>query len=410
VRLLQPFRRRDFAVLWLGQATSLVGDGIFVVAITFQILELRNSPGALSVVMLAGSVGLVACLLAGGVVSDRVERRRVLIASDLVRLAAVAGIGALSVAGALEVWHAMALMLVYGAGEAFFQPAFGALLPAVVPAEELVQANAVHGVVRPLALRFAGPALGGVLVAAAGAGPALLADAATFGVSAACVFGLRARSWAGVEPEGARRELAAGWRYVRSQPWLWATLASAGLAVLFVLGPFQVLLPYLIRNDLGGDAGTYGAVLAVSGLGAVTAAALVGQVGLGRRPVSLMYAVWSVSPLALCGFAAATATWQLLPLAAAEGACLAAGNVVWSTLMQTRVPPALLGRVTSVDFLASLGLTPVSYALTAPAAAALGASTTLVAAGLLAAAAGLAFWPLAVRQAPSAARSAANPG
>ena len=82
MRLLQPFRRRDFAVLWLGQATSLVGDGIFVVAITFQILELRNSPGALSVVMLAGSVGLVACLLAPGIargllrwLDRRLERR-----------------------------------------------------------------------------------------------------------------------------------------------------------------------------------------------------------------------------------------------------------------------------------------------------------------------------------------------
>src|SRR5439155_5293430 len=161
MRLLQPFRHRDFAVLWLGQATSLVGDGIFLVAIAFQVLELHNSAGELSAVMLAGSVGLVGCLLAGGVISDRVERRRVLIASDLVRLAAVATMGALSVAGALEIWHAVALMLVYGAGEAFFQPAFGALLPAVVPAGQLVQANAVHGVVRPLALRFAGPALGG---------------------------------------------------------------------------------------------------------------------------------------------------------------------------------------------------------------------------------------------------------
>ena len=229
-------------------------------------------------------------------------------------------------------------------------------------------------------------------------------------MSAACVFALRARSRAGATPEGARRELAAGWRYVRSQPWLWATLASAALAVLFVLGPFQVLLPYLIRNELGGDAGTYGLVLALSGLGAVISAALVGQVGLGRRPISLMYAAWSVSPIALCGFAVASASWQLLPLAAAEGACLAVGNVVWSTLMQTRVPPALLGRVTSVDFLASLGLTPVSFALTAPAAATLGASTTLFAAGLFAAVAGLAFWPLALRQAPSAVRSAVKPG
>jgi DHA3 family tetracycline resistance protein-like MFS transporter len=410
VRLLQPFRRRDFAVLWLGQATSMVGDGIFVVAIAFQVLELHNSAGALSGVLLAGSLGLVACLLAGGVVTDRVERRRVLIFADLVRLVAVGAMGVLSVAGALQIWHVVALMLLYGGGEAFFQPAFGALLPAVVPSEELVQANAVHGVVRPLTLRFAGPALGGALVSAAGPGQALLADAATFGVSAACVFALRARSRAGATPEGALRELAAGWRYVRSQPWLYATLASAALAVLFIVGPYEVLLPYLIRNELGGDAGTFGAVLAISGIGAVVAAAAVGQLGLGSRPVTLMFASWTISALPLCGYAAATASWQLMPLAAVAGAGVAVASVIWSTLMQTRVPPALLGRVSSLDWLVSLGLTPVSFALTAPAAAVLGASATLVVAGVVAALGTVAFWPLALRQAPSAARSAVKPG
>ena len=410
MRLLIPFRRRDFALLYAGQATSMVGDGIFTVAITFQVLEVDDSAGALSIVLLAGSVGLVLCLLAAGVVSDRVERRRVLIASDLVRLAAVGAIGVLSVSGALEVWHAAVLMLVYGAGEAFFQPAFGAILPALVPTEELVQANAVHGVIRPLALRFAGPALGGALVAGLGPGQALLVDAATFGISAVCVLALRARSHAGAVREGALRELSAGWRYVRSQPWLWATLGSALLAVLCIVGPLQVLLPLVIRNELGGDAGTFGAVLAVSGLGGVAAAVVMGSRGLGARPVTLMFVVWAVSTLPLCGYAFATATWQLFPLAAIEGAGMTAGQVVWSTLMQTRVPAALLGRVSSVDWLVSAGLAPLSFALTAPAAAAFGVSATLIVAGLVSSLGTLAFLPLALRQAPSAARSAVNAG
>ena len=410
MRLLVPFRRRDFALLYAGQAASLVGDGIFTVAITFQVLELDDSAGALSLVLLASSIGLVACLLAGGVVSDRVERRRVLIASDLVRLAAVGAIGLLSVTGALAVWQAAALMLVYGAGEAFFQPAFGAIVPALVPVEELVQANAVHGVIRPLALRFAGPALGGVLVAGVGPGEALLVDAATFGVSALCVLSLRARSHAGGVREGALREVAVGWRYVRSQPWLWATLGSALLAVLCIVGPLQVLLPLVITNELGGDAGTFGAVLAVSGLGGVAAAAVMGSVGIGRRPVLLMLSVWAVSTLPMCGYALATASWQLFPLAAIEGAGMTAGQVVWSTLMQTRVPTALLGRVSALDWLVSAALAPVSFALTAPAAAAFGVSATLIVAGLVSTLGTLAFLPLALRQAPSAARSAVNAG
>ena len=410
MRLLIPFRRRDFALLYLGQATSLVGDGIFTVAITFQVLEIDDRPGALSLVLLAGSAGLVACLLAGGVISDRVERRRVLIASDLVRLGAVGALGALSLAGVLEVWHAVVLMVVYGAGEAFFVPAFGAIMPALVPSEELVQANAVHGVVRPLALRFAGPALGGALVAGIGAGEALVVDAATFGVSALCVLALRARSHAGGVREGALREVAVGWRYVRSQPWLWATLASALLAVLCIVGPLQVLLPLVIRNELGGDAGTFGAVLAVSGLGGVAAGAAMGSFGIGSRPIRLMFVVWGVSTLPMCGYAVATSTWQLFPLAAIEGAGMTAGQVVWSTLMQTRVPGALLGRVSALDWLVSAALAPLSFALTAPAAAAFGVSATLVVAGLVSSLGTFALLPLALRQAPSAARSAVKSG
>ena len=397
MRILLPFRRRDFAVLWTGHALSSVGDGVFTVAIAFEILRLHNDATTLSLVLLAGSAGLVACVLAGGVVTDRFERRRVLIGADAVRLVAVSAMGVMALADVLHVWQAVVLMLFYGAGEAFFQPAFAALLPAVVPAPELVQANAVQHVLQPVAMRFAGPALGGVLVAVSSPGWALLADGATFAVSIVCVLALHTRSRPVRGGERALRELAAGWRYVRSQPWLWATLGGAALSLLAYWGPVEVLVPYIIRNDLGGNAGDYGAVLAASGVGAAVGGLAIAQTGLPARAVVFMYASWGLGSLTLVGVAVAGAVWQLLPFGLVLGVTETAGMVVWSTLMQTRVPAPLLGRVTSLDFFVSIGLVPLSFALVGPLAGAIGARATLLSAGVASAAGLLAFLPLALR-------------
>lgn len=407
MRILRPLRRRDFAMLWLGQAASLLGDGIFTVAIAFQVLALRNDPAALSLVLLAGAVGLVACLLIGGVVSDRFDRRRVMIGADAARFAAVGLLGVLSVAGALRIWETVALMLVYGAGEAFFQPAFGAILPEIVPAEELLQANSVSAFVRPLALRFVGPAIGGALVVAGGAGTAMLADAGTFLLSMACLVAMRVRSPTVDGDRHALRELTEGWRYVRSQPWLWATLGGAAVTLLAFYGPFEVLLPVLVRNDLHGTAAGFGLVLAAGGAASMVAALFMAQRDLPRRPLAVMYVAWSVASLSLVGFSFAEATWQLMALAAVDGAGNVIGIVIWSTLMQRRVPPAMLGRVTSLDFFVSVGLTPVSFAVVGPLAAAAGTRTTLLLAGIAAPIALLAFLPLALRPSPTAPSPAA---
>jgi MFS family permease len=395
--MLQPLRHRDVALLYAGQATSLAGDGLYAVALPFLVLDLDNSAGALSLVLLAWSIGLVTFLLVGGIAADRGERRRVLVIADAVRLLAVGAIGLLAVLGDPEPWHVAALAFAYGAGEAFFQPAFGAIVPALVPGDELVQANSLHTFLRPLALRFAGPALGGVLVAAIGPGPTLLVDAATFAVSLACVLAMRVRSRPAGEPGHPLRELVDGWRYVRSQPWLWATLISAAAALLAFFGPLEVLLPYIVRNDLGGDAGDYGLVLASLGVGAMLGSAAMSRRELPRRPVRFLYASWTVSCLALGGWGIATQTWQLAALGAAQGLLNAFGLVTWVTLMQRRVPPELLGRVTALDWFVSVGLTPVSFALVAPVAAGLGERETLLAAGLTGALVTLACLPLALR-------------
>jgi MFS family permease len=384
VKLLLPLRERDFALLWTGMTVSLLGDGIYLVTVAWQVYDIDNDPVALSLVGLSWTLGMVAFLLTGGIVSDRMERRRVLIGADLVRAAVLVAIGVLSLTGVLEIWHLVCLVVLFGAGEAFFGPAFGALVPDVVPADQLVEANSLDQLVRQTCARLLGPALGGFVVAAVGTGSAFLIDAGTFLFSAACIAALRVRSHPGAQGErSVRRELREGMSFVRGQPWMWATLVAASLSILFFLGPLEVLLPYVVRNDLDAGPGSFGAIMAASGAGAVLASLVLSQRGLPRRYLTLLYVAWSVGTLPLVGYSLGTEVWQLMALAAVFGACITSGSVVWGTLMQARVPPELRGRVHSLDWFVSIGLAPLSFALTGPVSKGIGVEATLVLAGVL---------------------------
>jgi hypothetical protein len=256
-------------------------------------------------------------------------------------------------------------------------------VPDVVATEHLVQANALDQLVRQAAARLLGPALGGAVVALVGPGTAFLVDAGTFVLSAGCIAALQVRSLPQARARSARRELREGLRFVREQPWLWATLVSASTGLLFFLGPLEVLLPFIVRNDIGGGAGGYGAVLACAGVGSILVSLWLGQRGVPRRYLTFMYAAWTVGTLPLLGYAYGTALWQLGLLSFVYGTCITAGMVVWGTLMSTRVPPELRGRVHSLDWFVSIALTPVSFAATGPVSAWLGIDATMWLAALV---------------------------
>ena len=270
--------------MWIGQSVSLIGDGIYLVAIAWLVYDIDNRPSALGLVGVAWTLPMVMTLLVSGVITDRFERRLVLVASNLMRFAGIAGIAALELSGVIELWHVVALVVVYGVGEALFQPAFTAIVPSVVPREELLQANALKELVEPLGQRFAGPALGGLLIGVFGVGTAFAVDAATFAICAVSV-GLMTRipRPKGIEPataRGALREFADGMRYVRARPWLWATLVAASLALLCTFGPMEVLLSYIIKNEMDSGAGAFGAVLTAGGVGSIFAALAMSRFGL----------------------------------------------------------------------------------------------------------------------------------
>ena len=379
--MLRALRGRDFRLLWIGQSVSLIGDGIYLVAIAWLVYDISNEPGALALVGLAWTLPQVGVLLLAGVGSDRFERRLLLVLADLIRFVAIGSIAALSLAGVIELWHVVVLVVFYGVGQALFQPAFAAIVPDVVPRDQLLQANALREVMEPLGMRFGGPALGGFLIALFGVGEALLVDAATFVVSAIAVSLMSRRQASRTEHGSLRADLAEGFAYVRAHSWLWATLAGAALFLLATYGPFEVLLPYIIRNDLGGDAATFGAVLAAGGLGSIAAALILSRTGAPRRHVTFMWCAWGVGTTLDIGLAVASAAWQMCAIAFLSFGCATAGMVIWSTMMNTLVPAEMLGRVSSVDWFVSIGLIPVSFALTAPVAEWLGPRTTLGVAG-----------------------------
>src|SRR3954468_4394007 len=220
------------------------------VALAFAVLDLTGSASELGLVLAARMLPLVGFLLAGGGMADRLPRRTVMMAADLVRVASQGAIAALLIAGAAEVWQLAALSAVTGSATAFFNPASTGLMPAVVSSARLPQAHALRGPARA-AGQIAGPALAGILVAGAGAGWALAVDAATFGVSVAFLAFLRVPVMERLNVHSVLADLREGWDTFRSHTWLWTFVAAAALGN-FVNAAQGVLGPLVAKESLGG--------------------------------------------------------------------------------------------------------------------------------------------------------------
>lgn len=385
-RMLEPLQERDFRLLTAGSVVSQLGDGFFSVALAWQVYQISNVPTALSIVGLAWTLPLILFVLLGGVFSDRYDRRWMMIGADLVRAAAIGILGILSVAGAIQLWHIVALIAFVGLGDAFFNPASTAIVPDLVREERLAQANALQGLVRPLMIRLVGPAIGGFVVAGLGPGVAFVVDGSSFLVSATAIAFITARPTQAVVAHGMRQtiaEIREGLAFVRRNPWCWATLVSAMFSLLVFIGPVQVLLPFVVKNSLGLGPAALGAIFALGGIGSIAAALAVGQLGLPRRRVTIMYAAWAGGVALFAGYGLMTSLWQALVIGFGTAVLFEIGQIIWITLLQTLVPRELLGRVSSLDWLVSTGLVPVSFALTGPVAAVLGPGPTLVAGGLV---------------------------
>jgi MFS family permease len=286
------------------------------------------------------------------------------------------------------VWHLAAVSLVDGVALGLYYPAYSALVPALVPESELLAANGLEGVVRPVLAQAAGPAAAGLLVASLSPGAALAATAGAALAAAACLRALPTTpvrrdlaEAAGSAVGGLLRDVREGFGYMVRTPWLLATLLFASLMLLVFIGPFEVLVPFAVQAA-GGGPSQHAAVLMAFGIGGAVGSLLMASLTMPRRYLTLMNLMWGVGCLPFLVFGFATAVWQIVVSAFVLGALFSAPMVIWGTLLQRRVPPHMLGRVASLDFFVSVSLMPVSMALAGPVSEAIGLRTTFAIAGI----------------------------
>lgn len=382
MRALRPFETGQYRLLAAALVASLFGSGIWAVAMVWQVMELGGGPVQLSAVAAAGAAGLLAAVLVGGAVADRVPQRRILMTVELCKGLLVGAVAVLALTGSLEVRHLVIVALLTGIADGFFYPAYSALLPSILPADQLLAANGIEGVLRPGIQQAAGPALAGLLVALLSPGHALAVVAAMQLIASLALMNLRAvplRRELDAEQHpivGALIDIREGFAYMLKTPWVLATLLMACAMLLVIMGPIQVLMPFAIRERLGGGAGAFAAALTAYGVGSGVGSMVVASLKLPRRYLSTMLLLWGVSCIPLVLVGVADRLWPVYAALFVVGTLSAAANVIWGTLLQRRVPPALLGRVSSLDFFVSLALMPLSMALAGPVGEAIGFRAT----------------------------------
>jgi MFS family permease len=371
---------RDFRLFYIGYCTSLIGSAMSSVAIAFALLGDGGTATDLGLVFTANIVPMVAFMLFGGALADRLGRRRVMLTADLARCAAQAVLAAALTIGHPSLWLFVAAALAVGTGDAFFVPARSGLPVQLVPPARLGDANALLGSAQPAA-QVAGPALAGLLVAVTSPALVIAVDAGSYAVSALALTRLRlqeAGGPAGPAGQPARsmlRDLAEGWSEFKSRPWLWPQTVQFALFNLVTWGPYLVLGPVLARQYLGG-ARAWGAILACYGGGAI----LGGLLALGRRPRRPLL----VSTLTTFGFALPPLALALhLPLPAVAASALIAGlgtafgGAFEATVNQRLIPAEALSRVGAFNMVGAYAFGPVAFAAAGPVAAALGARAVL---------------------------------
>ncbi len=386
-RALAPLRHPHYRLLAGSMALSLLAAGLWAIAVVWQVVALGGGPAALSLVSALSAGGMLASTLLGGALADRVPQRRILLAVALLQAGTVAVVAALSLAGALALWHLAAVSLAGGLAMGLYFPAYSALVPALVAPDDLLAANGLEGVVRPLLAQAAGPAAAGFLVAALSPGAALAATATVSLLAAACLAVLpstpvrREAAPDGAPVAGLLADVREGFVYMVRTPWLLATLLFASLMLLVFIGPFEVLVPFAIR-DIGGGPSQHAYVLAAFGIGGAVGSLVVASLRLPRRYLTVMNLLWGAGCMPAVVFGFATDLWLMIAAGAVMGATFQAGMVIWGTLLQRRVPPALLGRVSSLDFFVSLSFMPLSMALAGTVSEVIGLTATFLIAGL----------------------------
>jgi len=373
--LLRAFHHRFFALVWIGQTLSRIGDFLYQVALAWWVLQKTGSAAAMGTVLVVSFTPMLLFFLICVVAVDRFSRARLMLLSDLLRGAVVGMVAMLAFTDLLEIWHVYVAGLIFGFVDAFFQPAYTAMVPTLVPPEALSSANSLSSMSVQTG-RIAGPLLAAGMIGLGGTPLAFALNALTFFISAAFLVpllrlppperALAANDDAGTEqrPTGVLRDVREGIATVLDTPWLLIGITVFALTNVTLAGPYSVAMPFLVKDHLHQDVAVLGFLYSMFPIGY-----LIGGVWLGRRTRikrrgPIIYGGMAVAGLMLSLFGLSLPIAVLAMAALVNGAALEAGNLAWLSALQELVPNEKLGRVSSIDMLGSFVLLPIGFGLT----------------------------------------------
>ena len=319
-RALRPLRNPAYRWLAAALVASMVGAGIWMVALVWQIVAIGGGAAALSVVAGATAIGMLLTTLLGGALADRMSQRRILFIVEVVRAATVGIVALLSLSGGLAVWQLAVVAFVGGVMSGLYYPAYSALLPSVVPEDELMAANGFEGMARPVLMQAGGPALASALIAVSSPGAALVVTALTGVVAAVCILKVPEVSRRGERPEPGTEDtrhpavalltdVRDGFTYMVRTPWLLGTLTFASLLIFLIMGPFEVLVPFVIKDVAGGGPEQHALILAAFGIGGAVGSAVIASLRMPRRYLTVMNLLWAFGCLPLAVFGLTDQIW-----------------------------------------------------------------------------------------------------
>ena len=381
MNILRAFSHRPFALLWTGQTTSRLGDNLYRIALAWWVLEKTGSATAMGTVLIFSQVPLLIFILIGGIVVDRFPRIRIMFLSDILSGTVVILIALFSWLDVLQIWHIYIASLLFGFVEAFFFPAYQAVIPQIVPPDMLTSANALNGLSQRI-MGVVGPIVGASLVAVGGTSLTFGLDALSFFASAFCVFPiLRAGLYempkkedsaaTEIKPRRTIKEeikrgiadLREGWNAIITIPWIWITILIFGVLNIMEGSPRAVAMPFLIKDELGADVAVLGWFGSAFSVGYVVCALWLGQYKRLRRRGLLGYLPIMVNGIMLLLFGLKSPIPVLIAAMFVYGFCFNIFGLVWNSTLQEMIPHEKLGRVYAIDSLGSWILLPIGFAL-----------------------------------------------
>ncbi len=394
LRFAQALNARPYALIWVGQTLSNLGDSIFLTALAWEVLVLTGSGTSMGLVLLAGIIPRLIFTLIGGVTADRLPRKLVILWSDAGRGVVILLLALLTWMHLLTFWQLVAQSLIFGVVDGFFGPAILSITPDIVEKRDLTSANSLNSLSRNFS-QLLGPALGALLITLTSTAGAFAIDALSFAISVAFLLAVRIparKKEIVVESTGLASQLdqisnetlssplvkrnaikaffadlGEGMVYVKSSRWIWVTILISSLGNIGIVASLAVAMPKLVHDVYGQGPWLYGLINSMSAIGAFIGLIAVAQATRWKRRGLLAYLAFALANAGILILGLPFPTQSMLFIAPIAGIIFGFGltffNTICYTVLYEMVPTEKLGRVVSIDSLGSFGLTPIADAL-----------------------------------------------